>query len=91
MTRTTISFSSGLPKRPPSKDGNAISKVLIADSDQIAESWFKLAVLSALDTVTIDWVDRSANDGDSGIIAVHLSTFTNLSHRINNPAVLAQV
>ena len=31
-------------------------------------------ILGALDTVTIDWVDPSANDGDNGIVAVHLST-----------------
>ena len=51
-----------------------IEKIVIADKDQLAESWFKVEILGALDKVTIDWVDPSANDGDNGIVAVHLST-----------------
>jgi hypothetical protein len=41
-----------------------IEKIVIADKDQLAESWFKPEILGALDKVTIDWVDPSANDGD---------------------------
>jgi hypothetical protein len=40
----------------------------------LAESWFKSEILGALAAVTIDWVDPSTNDGDNGIVAVHLST-----------------
>jgi hypothetical protein len=74
----------------PSQDGTAVSKIekiVIADKDQLAESWFKpeilgaLAeswfkpeILGALAEVTIDWVDPATNDGDNGIVAVHLST-----------------
>jgi hypothetical protein len=61
----------------PSQDGTAVSKIekiVIADKDQLADSWFKQEILGALDNVTIDWVDPSANDGDNGIVAVHLST-----------------
>jgi hypothetical protein len=61
----------------PSQDGTAVSKIekiVIADTDQLADSWFKSEILGALDNVTIDWVDPSANDGDNGIVAVHLST-----------------
>jgi hypothetical protein len=61
----------------PSQDGTGVSKIekiVIADKDQLAEYWFKSEILGALDNVTIDWVDPSANDGDNGIVAVHLST-----------------
>jgi hypothetical protein len=61
----------------PSQDGTAVSKIekiVIADKDQLADSWFKQEILGALAEVTIDWVDPSANDGDNGIVAVHLST-----------------
>jgi len=61
----------------PSQDGTAVSKIekiVIADKDPLAESWFKSEILGALADVTIDWVDPSANDGDNGIVAVHLST-----------------
>ena len=61
----------------PSQDGTAVSKIekiVIADKDQLADSWFKAEILGALDNVTIDWVDPSTNDGDNGIVAVHLST-----------------
>ncbi len=61
----------------PSQDGTAVSKIekiVIADKDQLADSWFKSEILGALDNVSIDWVDPSANDGDNGIVAVHLST-----------------
>jgi hypothetical protein len=61
----------------PSQDGTAVSKIekiVIADKDQLAESWFKSEILGALAEVTIDWVDPSTNDGDNGIVAVHLST-----------------
>jgi hypothetical protein len=61
----------------PSQDGNAVSsieKIVIADKDQLAESWFKSEILSALGKVTIEWVDPSENDGENGIVAVDLKT-----------------
>ena len=61
----------------PSQDGNAVSsieKIVIADKDQLAESWFKPEILSALGNVTIEWVDPSENDGENGIVAVDLKT-----------------
>ena len=61
----------------PSQDGNAVSsieKIVIADKDQLAESWFKSEILSALGNVTIEWVDPSENDGENGIVAVDLKT-----------------
>ena len=70
-------FIQWLTEDHPSKDGNAVSKIekiVIADTDQLADSWLKSEILGVLDSGTIDWVDPSANDGDNGIVAVHLST-----------------
>jgi hypothetical protein len=46
----------------------AIEKITIADKDQLAESWFKEEILTALGETTIEWVDPSVNDGDNGIV-----------------------
>ena len=51
-----------------------IEKIVIADKDQLADSWFKEEILAALGDIAIEWVDPSTNDGQSGIVAVHLST-----------------
>jgi hypothetical protein len=70
-------FIQWLTSDHPSQDGTAVSKIekiVIADNDQLAQSWFKSEILGALTGVTIDWVDPSANDGENGIVAVHLST-----------------
>jgi hypothetical protein len=70
-------FIQWLTSDHPSKDGAAVStieKIVIADRDQLAESWFKEEILSALGKVTIEWVDPSTNDGENGIVAVHLNT-----------------
>jgi hypothetical protein len=70
-------FIQWLTSDHPSQDGTAVSKIekiVIADKDQLAQSWFQSEILGALAEVTIDWVDPSANDGDNGIVAVHLST-----------------
>jgi len=70
-------FIQWLTSDHPSKDGAAVStieKIVIADKDQLAESWFKEEILGALGKVTIEWVDPSTNDGENGIVAVHLNT-----------------
>ena len=70
-------FIQWLTSDHPSKDGTAVSaieKIVIADKDQLAESWFKEEILSALGNVIIEWVDPSTNDGENGIVAVHLNT-----------------
>ena len=61
----------------PSQDGTPLSeieKIVIADKDQLADSWFKDEILAALGEIAIEWVDPSTNDDQSGIVAVHLST-----------------
>jgi len=70
-------FIQWLTSDHPSKDGAAVStieKIVIADKDQLAESWFKEEILNALGKVKIEWVDPSTNDGENGIVAVHLNT-----------------
>jgi len=47
---------------------------VIADSDELADSWFKDEILASLGDVKIDWVNPAQNDDQSGIVAVHLST-----------------
>ena len=70
-------FIEWLTSDHPSKDGSAVSKIekiVIADKDQLAESWFKEEILSALGDVKIDWKVATEKDGVNGIIAVILKS-----------------
>ncbi len=70
-------FIEWLTEDHPSKDGSTVSKIekiVISDKDQLSDSWFKSEILGALENVSIDWVDPSSQDGETGIISVHLST-----------------
>ena len=61
----------------PSQDGASsaeIRKIVIADNDQLADSWFKDEILAALGDVTIEWVNPSTNDDQSRIVSIHLLT-----------------
>ena len=51
-----------------------IEKITIADSDQLSDSWFKTEILAGLNGTDLEFVDPSANDGEYGIVAVHLTT-----------------
>jgi hypothetical protein len=68
-------FIQWLTERHPSKDGNSvakISKIVIADDEQLADSWFKDEIKSALSDVEIEWVKPELNEGDKGIVSVNL-------------------
>jgi len=68
-------FIQWLTEQHPSKDGNSvakISKIVIADDEQLADSWFKDEIKSGLTDVEIEWVQPELNDGDKGIVAVEL-------------------
>lgn len=68
-------FIQWLTEQHPSKDGNSvakISKIVIADDEQLADSWFKDEIKSGLADVVIEWVKPESNDGDKGIVAVEL-------------------
>lgn len=61
----------------PSQDGTPlaeIERIVIADNDQIADSWFKEDIFDSLGDVNIEWVDPATNDDQSGVMEVHLST-----------------
>ena len=76
-TREFPFFIQWLSADHPSQDGvplAEIAKIVIADKDQLADSWFKEEILASLGDVIIEWVDPSTNDDQSGIVAVHLST-----------------
>jgi Glyoxalase-like domain len=65
----------------PSQDGTPqaeIKKIVIADRDQLADSWFKLEIMESLGDVNIEWADPSTNDDQTGIVALYLSTSTGL-------------
>jgi hypothetical protein len=70
-------FIQWLTEDHPSKDGSTVAKIekiVIADKDQLSDSWFKNEILNGLDKVAIEWVDPSTQDGETGIVSVHLST-----------------
>ena len=70
-------FIQWLTSDHPSQDGSPlaeIEKIVIADNDQLADSWFKDEILAALGDVVIEWVDPATNDDQTGIVAVHLMT-----------------
>ena len=61
----------------PSKDGSIVSKIqkiVIADKNQLSDSWFKAEILEALGDIQIEWIDPITNQGESGIVEVHLVT-----------------
>ena len=63
----------------PSKDGNSvakITKIVIADDEKLADSWFQDEIASGLKDVEIEWVKPEANDGDKGIVTIQLTTPT---------------
>jgi len=69
-------FIQWLTENHPSKDGNSvakISKIIIADDEKLADSWFKAEIESGLKDVEIEWVKPEVNDGDKGIVAVELT------------------
>jgi hypothetical protein len=78
-TREFPFFIQWLSADHPSQDGTPlaeIEKIVIADKDQLADSWFTEEILAALGDVNIEWVDPSSNDDQTGIVSVVLSTPT---------------
>ena len=76
-TREFPFFIQWLSADHPSQDGTPlaeIEKIVIADKDQLADSWFKEEILVALRDVEIEWVNPETNDDQSGIVEVHLLT-----------------
>ena len=66
-------FIQWLTEQHPSKDGKSvakISKIIIADDGQLADSWFKDEIKSGLSDVEIEWVKPELNDGEKGILKI---------------------
>ena len=73
-------FIQWLTLQHPSADGKAISKIvkveIAGDKSKISE-WIGSEIEKAIgNNIEVEWVDVSLNDGDSGIVAVHLATPT---------------
>jgi hypothetical protein len=61
----------------PSQDGKAVAaieKITIAVTDHLSDSWFESEILCGLNGADVEFVDPSANDGECGIVGVHLTT-----------------
>ena len=68
-------FIQWLTERHPSKDGNSvakISKIVIADDEQLADSWFKDEIKTGLTEVEIEWVKPELNYGEKGIVKIEI-------------------
>jgi hypothetical protein len=69
-------FIQWLTDKHPSQDGNSITKIakiIIADDEQLADSWFQHEIKSGLHDVEIEWVKPELNDYDKGIVAVEFN------------------
>jgi hypothetical protein len=51
----------------------AINKIPIAYTDRLSDSWFKTEILDGLNIAVNDCIDLSTNNGDCGIVSVHLT------------------
>ena len=62
----------------PSTDGKAITKIVkveIAGDESRIKEWLGSELREAIGSdFEVEWVAESANDGDSGIVAVHVMT-----------------
>lgn len=70
-------FIEWLSSDHPSQDGSPeaeIVKIVIADENQLAESWFKEEIIAALGSISIEWINPSQNEDQAGIVAVELTT-----------------
>ena len=69
-------FIQWLTDKHPSKDGNSvakISKIVIADDEELANSWFKSEIKSGLSDIQIEWIQPESNEGDKGIVKVEIN------------------
>jgi hypothetical protein len=73
-------FIEWLENHHPSTSGDAVSaieKIEIAGDEKTISEWIGSDLEKAIgNNIEVEWVDASNNDGDSGIVAVHLQTPT---------------
>jgi hypothetical protein len=70
-------FIEWLTPEHPSQDGTPhaqITKIAIADSNQLSNSWFKDEILNSIDEVTLEWVEPSSNYDQNGIVSINFRT-----------------
>ena len=68
-------FIQWLTDKHPSKDGNSvakITKIVIADDEELANSWFKKEINSGLTDIQIEWIKPELNEGEKGIVKVEI-------------------
>jgi hypothetical protein len=68
-------FIQWLTDKHPSKDGNSvakITKIVIADDEELANSWFKNEINSGLTDIQIEWIKPELNEGETGIVKVEI-------------------
>ena len=61
----------------PSTDGKAVAEIVkieISGDEKTIEEWLGSDLSKAFDCVEIQWVDPAVNDGETGLVAVHLAT-----------------
>ena len=78
-TREFPFFIQWLSTDHPSQDGTPlaeIEKIVIADKNHLADSWFKEDILASLGDVNIEWVDPDLDPSDSGIVSIQFMTDT---------------
>ena len=76
-------FIEWLTQDHPSQDGEpvaTISKIVIADDKKLEGSWFSQEIKSSLNSVELNLVDSTSNEGQVGIIGV--------AFEINNEQIL---
>jgi hypothetical protein len=61
----------------PSNDGKAVAEIVkieISGDEKTIEEWLGSDLSKAFDGVEIQWVLPEDNDGQTGLVAVHLAT-----------------
>ncbi len=74
-------FIEWLTEDHPSKDGSAVAKIekiVIADKDQLSDSWFKNEILEALSEIQIEWASADLPLEETGIVQVEILTNSGL-------------
>ena len=69
-------FIQWLTDKHPSKDGKSvakITKIVIADDEELANSWFKNEINSGLTDIQIEWIKPELNEGEKGIVKIEIS------------------
>ena len=71
-------FVQWIKNHHPSTDGKTVAKIVkieIAGDETTISDWLGLDVKAALGSgIEVDWLNPAENEGETGIIAVHLST-----------------